>query len=108
MVRRVSYAAGHVDLTRIYRRVLESDERLSVRIIDAAIRLDHFRHPPKDELDGLSWRVRKNRFAFTVIRELVGDYIYFYERHFPTIQGLGAQWGIAVTTPNLLGSRSKK
>jgi predicted MPP superfamily phosphohydrolase len=108
MVKRVSYAAGHVDLTRIYRRVLESDERLSVRIIDAAIRLDHFQHPPEDELDGLSRRVRKNGFAFTVIRELVGDYIYFYERNFPAIQRLGAQWGIAVTAPNLLGSRSKK
>jgi hypothetical protein len=59
-------------------------------------------------LDGLSRRVRKNGFAFTVIRELVGDYIYFYERNFPAIQRLGAQWGIAVTAPNLLGSRSKK
>jgi predicted MPP superfamily phosphohydrolase len=108
MVRRVSYAAGHVDLTRIYRRVLDSDERLSVRIIDAAIRLDHFQHPPEDELDGLSRRVRKNGFAFTVIRELVGDYIYFYGRHFPVMQRLGAQWGIAVTAPSLLGSRSKR
>jgi predicted MPP superfamily phosphohydrolase len=108
MVKRVSYAAGHVDLTRTYRRVLESDERLSVRVIDAAIRLDHFQHPPEDELDGLSRRVRKNGFGFTVIRELVGDYIYFYERNFPAIQRLGAQWGIAVTAPNLLGSRSKK
>lgn len=108
MVKRVSYAAGHVDLTKTYRRVLESDERLSVRIIDAAIRLDHFQHAPEDELDGLSKRVRKNGFAFTVIRELVGDYIYFFGRHFPALQRIGAQWGIAVTAPSLLGGRSKR
>jgi predicted MPP superfamily phosphohydrolase len=108
MVKRVSYAAGHVDLTRTYRRVLESDERLSIRIIDAAIRLDHFQHPPEDELDELSKRVRKNGFAFTVIRELVGEYIYFFGRHFPALQRIGAQWGIAVSTPSLLGNRSKK
>jgi hypothetical protein len=46
--------------------------------------------------------------AFTVIRELVGDYIYFYERNFLATQRLGAQWAIAVTAPSLLGSRSKR
>jgi predicted MPP superfamily phosphohydrolase len=108
MVKRVSYAAGHVDLTRTYRRVLDSDERLSVRIIDAAIRLDHFKNPPEDELDGLSRRVRKNGFAFTVIRELVGEYLYFFGRHLPAMQRIGAQWGIAVTAPSLIGNRSKR
>jgi hypothetical protein len=107
-VDRVSYAAGHVDLTRIYRRVLETDARLSIQIIDAAIRLDHFEHIPFEELEALSRRVRSNNFAFTVIRELVGDYVYFYERQFPTMQKLGKQWNIAVTAPKFLGSRSKK
>jgi hypothetical protein len=88
--------------------VLDSDERLSVRIIDAAIRLDHFKNPPEDELDGLSRRVRKNGFAFTVIRELVGEYLYFFGRHLPAMQRIGAQWGIAVTAPSLIGNRSKR
>jgi len=66
--------------------------RITPRLLVALIRLDHFQRPPEDELDGLSKRVRKNGFAFTVIRELVGDYIYFYERNFPAIQRLVAQW----------------
>ncbi len=108
MVKRVSYAAGHVDLARIYRRVLETDGRLSVKIIDAAIRLDHFEHVPEKELEDLSRRVRKNNFAFTVIREIVADYLYFYERDFPMMQSLGEQWRIKVTAPKFLGSRSKR
>lgn len=108
MVRRVSYAAGHVDLTRTYRRVLDTDKRLSVQIIDAAIRLEHFENVPEKELSELSRRSRKNNFAFTVIRELVAEYLYFYERDFPTMQSLGAQWNISVTAPKFLTNRSKK
>jgi UDP-2,3-diacylglucosamine pyrophosphatase LpxH len=108
MVKRVSYAAGHVDLTKTYRRVLEADSRLSVQIIDAAIRLDHFEHVPERELSGLAGKVRKNNFAFTVIRELIAEYLYFYEREFPAMQSLGAQWNIAVTAPKYLGGRGKK
>src|SRR5580698_9477664 len=99
MVKRASFASGHVDITKTYKRVLEADDRLSVQIIDAAIRLDHFEHAPEKELTELARRTRKNNFAFTVVRELVGDYIYFYERNFQTMQRLGAEWAIAVTAP---------
>ena len=108
MVKRVSYAVGHVDLTRTYGRVLEKDKRLSVKVIDTAIRLDHFANLPEKELEELSVRVRKNNFTYTVIRELVADCLYFFEHDFSTMQRLGAQWSIAVNAPKYIGGRSKK
>jgi predicted MPP superfamily phosphohydrolase len=108
MVKRVSFAVGHSDLVKTYRRVLERDKRLSVNVIDTAIRLDHFNNPPQEQLSELSRKVRKNNFAFTVIRELVGDYLYFYDQDFKIMQRLGAEWNIAVNAPKLISNRSKR
>jgi hypothetical protein len=108
MIKRVSYAVGHIDLTKTYRRVLEKDKRLSVKVIDTAIRLDHFTATPLDELSALSEMVRKNNFTYTVIREVVADYLYFFEHEFPTMQALGAQWNIKVSAPKYIASRAKK
>ena len=108
MIKRVSYAVGHSDLTRTYRRLLEKDKGLSVKVIDTAIRLDHFAAVPEKELTELSGKVRKNNFTYAVIRELVADYLYFFEHEFPTMQALGAQWNIKVCAPKYIASRSKK
>jgi hypothetical protein len=108
IVKRVSFAVGHSDLTKTYSRVLDKDERLSLQVIDAAIRLDHFSHPPKEKLSELSQRVRKNNFAYTVIRQLVGDYLYLVDNDFKTMQSIGAEWNISVNAPKFVGSRSKR
>jgi hypothetical protein len=108
MIKRVSYAVGHSDLTRTYRKVLDENKGLSVRVIDTAIRLDHFATLPEKELAELSARVKKNNFTYTVIRDLVADYLYFYERDFSTMQALGAQWNIKVSVPKFIATRSKR
>ena len=108
MIKRVSYAVGHIDLTKTYRRVLEKDQRLSVKLIDTAIRLDHFATTPLEQLSELSKMVRKNNFTYTVIRDLVADYLYFFEHEFSTMQALGAQWDIKVSAPKYIASRAKK
>lgn len=107
-VKRVSYAVGHSDLTNTYRKIIEENNELSVQIIDAAIKLDHFERIPERELGKLEARVAKNDFADSVIRDLVADFLYFYSIDFPTMQKLGAQWGISVSTPKYLANRAKK
>jgi predicted MPP superfamily phosphohydrolase len=108
MIKRVSYAVGHSDLTKTYRKVLDEDKGLSVKVIDTAIRLDHFTVVPEIELSDLSAVVRKNNFTYSVIRDLVADYLYFFEHEFSTMQALGAQWNIKVSAPKFLASRSKR
>lgn len=105
---RISFAVGHSDLTRTYRKVLDKNKSLSVKVIDAAIRLDHFASLPDKELTELFEKVRKNNFTFTVIRDLVADYLYFYERDFRAMQALGAQWNIKVSAPKFIANRSKR
>jgi hypothetical protein len=107
-IKRVSYAVGHSDLTTTYQKVLQANGNLSTRMIDAAIKLDHFNRVPEKELDGLESRIRKNHFAYTVMRDMVADHLYLYSHDFPIIQKLGAKWKIAVTSPTYLSNRSKK
>jgi predicted MPP superfamily phosphohydrolase len=107
-VKRVSYAVGHENLTNTYQRIVEGSKELSVRIIDAAIKLDHFERVPEKELTSLASLVRKNPCAYSVIRELVAEFLYFYNLDFPKMQSLGSQWHIAVQKPKYLSNRSKK
>lgn len=107
-VKRVSYAVGHENLTNTYQRIVEDSNELSVQIIDTAIKLDHFERIPEKELTALSFKVRKNPCAYSVLRELVAEFLYFYNIGFPTMQRLGSQWKIAVQKPKYLANRSKK
>lgn len=107
-VKRVSYAVGHENLTNTYQRIIEESNELSFQVIDAAIKLDHFERIPEKELAMLSSRVRKNPSTYSVLRELVAEFLYFYNLDFPTMQRLGSQWQIDVKKPKYLINRSKK
>jgi hypothetical protein len=108
MVKRISYAVGHSDLTNTYRRILENAGNLSIQVVDAAIKLDHFDRIPEKELNKLEPKVKKNYFAYSVIRDLVADHLYLYDVDFPTMQALGAKWDIGISAPQFLSNRSKK
>jgi hypothetical protein len=107
-VKRVSYAVGHSDLTATYQKVLQSDGSLSTQMIDAVIKLDHFDRVPERELEAIEPKVRKNHYAYTVMRDVVADHLYLYSHDFPIMQKLGAKWSISVSTPKFLTNRSKK
>jgi hypothetical protein len=107
-VKRISYAVGHQDLFPTFEKVLLKNDNLATRVIDTVIKLDHDISVPEDALKGLSKRVAKNPFVYTVIRDLVADFLYFYKIEFPIMQRLGAQWDIKVAAAKYLENRSKK
>jgi len=107
-IKRVSYAVGHQDLFPTYQKVLSAHDTLATRAIDVAIKLDHDRAIPESALKELRKRVVKNPFAFTVIRDLVADFLYLYKIDYPIMQRLGSGWDIKVAAPKYLANRSKK
>ena len=62
MIKRVSAAVGSEELRETYRKVLqrEVDNRLSVRFVDLAIRLDHFLAFPLSEFKMVIMALREN------------------------------------------------
>lgn len=107
-VKRISYAVGHEDLTATYSKVLSGNSDLGTRIIDVAIKLDHYEAPPETDLRRLKKEVRNNFFAYTILRDLVADFLYLYSTDYPTMQALGDMWDIKVSAPKYLLNRSKK
>jgi len=77
-------------------------------MIDAVIKLDHFDRVPEKKFEEFEPRIRKNHFAYTVMRDTVADHLYLYSYDFRIMQKLGAEWKISVTTPKFMTNRSKK
>ena len=107
-IKRVSYAVGHRDLAATYEKVLAANGDLPTRVIDVAIKLDHYDDVPERELRQVRTLVLKNRFAYLVVRDLVAEHMYLYGCDYPTLQMLGSSWNIKVTAPQFLLPRGKK
>jgi hypothetical protein len=108
IVKRVSYAVGHQELIPTYEKVLVSNDTLATRVIDVVIKLDHDKEIPDRPLTELRKRVLKNQFTFTVLRDLVADFLYLYQLPHHVRQQLGSIWSIQVAAPKFLDNRSKK
>ena len=48
----------------------------AVRLIDLAVRLDHFKEAPKTEITNLALVFKKNPYSFTLLQDLVAEYLY--------------------------------
>lgn len=109
MIKRISHAVGLEELAETYREILERDgARLPVRVIDYAIKLDHFARFPKSELENIVEQVQRNPFSLRLLRDLTADYLYLFPTDFRIRQYIGEKLGITVNTPKILGAGSKR
>lgn len=78
MIKHVSNSVGLKDLSRVFSQVAKEDDTLAVRLITTSIRLDHFGQFPEDDVRLLAKDLRKERFAFSLVRALVWLHYYLY------------------------------
>jgi hypothetical protein len=72
IIKRVSSAVGSEELAETYRNVLRAGaDKTSVAMIDLSLKLDHFQDYPLAEIDRLNKQVKDNRFAYSILRDLV-------------------------------------
>ena len=78
LIRKISYSIGHEDLQLTYKRVRDAlgGDKPSIRLTDITIQLDHFRHPSEADLKELAVMFQRNPFAYGLLRQVVGDYLY--------------------------------
>jgi len=77
-VRKISYAVGSEHLQKTYEQLLDESPTVAVRLIDTAIKLDHFRPMNVDGVVGLNKALRKNFLASSILRRLVRNHLYLY------------------------------
>ena len=97
VVKRISQAVGTEELSETYRSVVRLEEgKLAVAVIDLSIRLDHFGGFPEDEVLSMLDRVEKNRFVFSLVRDLVVDYFYLFRMDERTKRRIGSRLDFTV------------
>jgi hypothetical protein len=103
-IKKISYAVGHESLVETYERILSSHGKsIGVSLADLGIKLDHFSLFPEFDVNSLRDKTVRNRFAYSVLRTMVTDYLYLYRVDARVQQKLGALFDIEnVTKPRLL------
>jgi hypothetical protein len=108
-LKKISFSVGSQQLGETYERIhREFDGNLSVDLIDLQIKLDHFSVAPEFEISGLRDQVVRNLFAYTILRQMVTDFLYLYRVDIRTAQKLGNLFKIKATMPELLLPDFKK
>lgn len=109
-VKRIAVAVGSKNLGETFRRVMEREPSIAVRLIDVAIKLDYLQTIPFDELEALRRITSGNALGLTVARMLVVSYLYLFEVDFGDQQRVTTLLGISTWDERKirLASKNKK
>jgi hypothetical protein len=88
-----------VVLSRLKR---QHGERVSVQLIDLAIKLDHFENPPEAQIFDVERVLRKNHFSHRILRKLVYENLMLRTSDGRIMQRLGALFDIETSRPQFL------
>jgi DNA repair exonuclease SbcCD nuclease subunit len=109
IIKRVSQAVGAEELHETFKRVLDSLEpKLAIRVIDVAIKLDHYRGAPIAEVEALNKELGSNVYTSSLLRDMVGDYLYLFHVDQAIKQKLANIVDIQITDPSLYDGRFKR
>lgn len=99
---RVSTSLGSSMLEETYDEVRDKYDTNAVRLVDLAIRLDHFRAFPENDVELLTKRLSKNGFAYTLLRFLVARRLYLFPSKPEAKQRICQKVGIELKKKDLL------
>jgi hypothetical protein len=77
-------------------------------LIDLQIKLDHFNIVPDAEITRLRDKMGKNMFGYTILRQMIIEFLYLYRVDIRTAQKLGSLFSIRSTAPEALLPDFKK
>jgi len=109
VIKRVSTAVGHEDLSEIYAEVVQQlDGTNAVQLIDLSVKLDHFSGVPHTQINKLAKNLRKNPFAYSVERDLINHFLYLFPVAQSDLQKLKDKFAIDVPQSRLLLNDAKR
>jgi hypothetical protein len=109
MLKKISHCVGLEMLRATYETVLqELKGNTSVRMVDLSIKCDHFLEVPEKEIDSLRRELRPNLFAFSVLRDLVVDYLYLWPLPESKRQRIAGWLGLDASHPLLRAGDQKR
>jgi 3',5'-cyclic AMP phosphodiesterase CpdA len=98
-IKKISYAVGHQHLGETYDRIAEQNpDNTAVALVDLSVRLDHTNVVPEYQITRLRDQVVGNLFSYSLLRQLIADYLYLYRVNIRTLQRLGEMFKIEGVT----------
>jgi hypothetical protein len=88
VIKKISNSVGHEDLKNSFNDIFASKKLLSYKLVETAIRLDHYDSPLADQQIQLGRRIKDNKFAYHILSRLVADYVNYFEIRGPERQKL--------------------
>lgn len=109
-LKKISYSVGHQHLGETYDRIIEDKgQNIAIRLTDLAIKLEYMKVVPEFEITHLRDQVIGNLFSYSLLRQMIGDYLYLYRVDLRTSQKLGHMFNIeGVTSAAFLLPDAKK
>lgn len=88
MIKKISMSVGVEELKATYEVVRRNagEDHVPTRIIDLAIKLDHFPKIPENDVKDLKSRLSGNPAVYTTLRMLVGEFLYLFPVDYKTRQ----------------------
>jgi hypothetical protein len=79
-IKKISVSVGVEELRDTYEavRAKAGEDHVPTRMIDLAIKLDHFARIPERDVEDLKKRLQGNPAAYTTLRVLVGEFLYLF------------------------------
>jgi hypothetical protein len=78
VIKKISHSVGHIDLKDSFTDVFKTKGLLSYQLVETAIRLDHYA-PLADKLIHFGKEIKGNKFAYTVLKQLIADYVNYFD-----------------------------
>lgn len=88
VIKKISLSVGHEDLKDSFSDVFGTKDLLSYKMVETAIRLDHYNSPVADRLVKFGRDISRNKFAHHILKRLVADYVNYFEVRGPERQKL--------------------
>jgi hypothetical protein len=103
LIKKVSISVGSPELDQTYMDVLGNlPDTNAVRLIDLAIRLDHFPGIPEARIRELNDRIKRTSVGHQVLTALVVDHLTFFEVDYRMRQRLGSILRFKDSIPQIL------
>jgi hypothetical protein len=100
IVKRICRSIGLKDLELTFEEVgMQLGQTVAVRLIHLSIGLEYFAEAPKSEIIELEKLLRKNYFAYKILRDLVSEFLYLRNVNRRLSQEMGDLFDIAINRP---------
>jgi hypothetical protein len=104
VIKKISLSVGHEDLKDSFSDIFDSKDLLSYKLVETAIRLDHYDSPLADKLIKFGRSLKNNKFALNILKRLVADYVNYFEVRGPERQKLVDTFKLAGGTEYLINT----